>query len=101
MRWWLGLFITYLYSVNCQFDDGQREAVDQVFGGGSQNSDIFGQYEVISEPTSGGELSAIDRCGEGRNRGVNICVPYYNCDGATNFVKVESSTDGFGIIDIR
>lgn len=77
----------------------------QITGQDSQlanpNSNFWDQYEVVSTQRTSGSLSALDRCGEGKNKGVNICVPYYNCDGVTNFIKVDSATDGFGLIDIR
>lgn len=58
-----------------------------------------GFEEVTEKPSEG--YGAIEKCGEGASRGVDLCVPYYQCDSDTRTILQDGRTDGFGVIDIR
>nr|CAI5819317.1 unnamed protein product [Callosobruchus analis] len=60
--------------------------------------DIPGYVEVTSEKDDGG-IGRIARCGENGER--KMCVKYYECDPNTKTITRSSTTNGFGIIDIR
>nr|CAH7746689.1 unnamed protein product [Callosobruchus chinensis] len=60
--------------------------------------DIPGYIEVTSEKDDGG-IGRIARCGENGER--KMCVKYYECDPNTKTISRSSSTNGFGVIDIR
>ncbi|KAL3278692.1 hypothetical protein HHI36_016228 [Cryptolaemus montrouzieri] len=57
-------------------------------------------YEEVSTENLGG-FGAIEKCGQGASRGVDLCVPYYQCDGETKTIIQDGRTNGFGLIDIR
>lgn len=95
------LFIPILWITVFAQKDELAEDIAAIFG--KQDNDGFlGEYEVIPTSTLG-TYQAIDKCGEGMNKGVNLCVPYYNCDPDTRNIITETveNTDGFGLIDIR
>nr|XP_023026971.1 serine protease 44-like [Leptinotarsa decemlineata] len=81
-------------------NDTTRRLVDQVFPGRTGNDIAPPGFEEVTTK-SGGSLGALQRCGEGSDQGVHICVSYHMCDGKTKTVVQTGVTDGFGIIDIR
>lgn len=90
------LTITINY-VNCQ--DDVQAAISDIFTSPSTPSFWEGYEEVTKKPDGG--FGAITKCGEGKDKGVHMCVPYYLCDGNTKTIISTGNTDGFGIIDIR
>ncbi|KAK9878967.1 hypothetical protein WA026_003786 [Henosepilachna vigintioctopunctata] len=57
-------------------------------------------YEEVTTKNLG-SIGAIEKCGEGSSQGVDLCVPYYQCDSETRTIIETARTDGFGVIDIR
>lgn len=57
-------------------------------------------YEEVTKKNDGG-FGAITRCGQGSDKGVHLCVQYFQCDGISKTIITTGSTDGYGIIDIR
>ncbi|CAH1175582.1 unnamed protein product [Phaedon cochleariae] len=103
MRWWLAVFASVFCTVHGQqIDEELRRNVEEIYGNpnSTRNGEFLPGFEEVTRPT-GGSLGAIERCGEGSDQGVHICVSYYMCDGKTKTVVQTGVTDGFGIIDIR
>lgn len=104
------LFVLCLVNLSIQADDLDGD-IDKLFGGGDGDSskpvtkkpDLFGggYEEITQKPLEG--FGAQDRCGEGEDKGIHLCVPYYKCDGDTNTIipGEDENTDGAGLIDIR
>ncbi|KAG5865273.1 hypothetical protein JTB14_030288 [Gonioctena quinquepunctata] len=87
-------------------DDDIRRAVGEVFTGnnGNQNNNfgdisIPGYEEVTKSPD--GSIGALQKCGEGSDQNVHLCVSYHMCDSKTKTIVQTGVTDGFGIINIR
>ncbi|XP_017776715.1 PREDICTED: proclotting enzyme-like [Nicrophorus vespilloides] len=82
---------------------GQEEdigkAINNVFTKSPRN---VWQFLSSEQPDRNIEsLGAFDRCGEGKDKGVHACVPYYNCDART-YTIIETRTAGTRIsINIR
>lgn len=88
----------------CQNNE-RDAAVNRLFSTAKPTFDELYEEKTEKPPESFG---AIQKCGEGTDRGVRVCVPYYRCDGTTNTVIPDSekpdehkATDGAGIIDVR
>lgn len=94
---WTVLILTVNVALVCS-QNNEQEAINNIFTTSGFPA-IDGYEEVTQKPQ--GSLGAIEKCGEGSTKGVNICVPYYMCDGKTNTVVQTGKTDGFGIISIR
>lgn len=88
------LLINY---INCQ-DDLVKDAIADIFTS-PKTSILDGYEEVTKKPNEG--FGALTKCGEGSDKGLHLCVPYYNCDAETKTIITKGPTDGFGIIDIR
>ena len=81
-------------------DEDTKKAVNEFFGTQDKPKDPFQNLvEVVSEAP--GSLGAFEKRGEGSDQGVDMCVPYHQCDGITRMIVIEGSSNGFGIIDIR
>lgn len=78
-----------------------QKLAEEIFGS-PPIKDPFARLEEVTSPKPTG-LSAVDKCGEGADEGVHICVRYYNCDADTNTVIniTTANTNGVGLIDIR
>jgi len=81
-----------------QTNDELQKAIADIFT--TPNTDFLNEYEVVTTPKSTG-FGALDKCGEGKDKGVHMCVPYYNCDGETKTIISSTEYDGTGLIDIR
>ncbi|KAK9878968.1 hypothetical protein WA026_003787 [Henosepilachna vigintioctopunctata] len=87
------LLVGFLDISLCQnIDVNITNAVNSVF-----NTSYY--EEVTQEPLRG--YGALQKCGENERSGLDVCVPYYNCDPATNRIITTGVTDGFNMIDIR
>lgn len=95
-----GLLI--LNTANSQISQQDQKLAEDVFGSAPTFQDPFARLEEVTSPKPTG-LSALEKCGEGSDEGVHICVEYFNCDGNTNTVINNNTTNnnGFGLIDIR
>lgn len=94
------LFATLVATQNV--DDDTKKAVDNIFSQTDSRKaiDPFLELEEVTKKP-GESLGAIERCGEGSDKGVHACVAYYMCDGKTKTIVQTGVTDGFGLIDIR
>ncbi|XP_044761124.1 phenoloxidase-activating factor 2-like isoform X2 [Coccinella septempunctata] len=65
-------------------------------------NDIFNDtfYEEVTEEALRG-YGALHKCGENERQGIDVCVPYYNCDPTTKTVIQTGEFDGFNSINIR
>ncbi|KAL1505942.1 hypothetical protein ABEB36_005387 [Hypothenemus hampei] len=79
-------------------DDNLNRLVSEFFSENATQDPFQHLEEVTSSKPSG--FGAIEKCGQGSDQGVHICVPYYDCDSVTKMV-VHSRSSGFGTIDIR
>ncbi|KAL3278691.1 hypothetical protein HHI36_016227 [Cryptolaemus montrouzieri] len=55
--------------------------------------------EVTQEPLR--SYGALPQCGENERQGLDVCVPYYNCDPETRKIIQTGVRDGFNMIGIR
>lgn len=79
---------------------GQQNSItDNLFGG--RNSSLLKKFEIVTKAPLQ-SLGAFVNCGEGADRGVHRCVPYYDCDPINNIInELEAPQNGSGLIDIR
>ncbi|CAG9765248.1 unnamed protein product [Ceutorhynchus assimilis] len=66
----------------------------------NQTHDPFVNLVEVTSPKPTG-FGSLDKCGEGAGQGINVCVPYHQCDSVTNTIVQDGRSDGFGKIDIR
>jgi len=92
------LFAILLLTVHGNAQNNFEDNLKDIFGS-STRSFLDDYDEVTKKPLA--DISAIQKCGEGSDQGVHVCVPYYNCDGQTRTIIQTGKTDGFGLIDIR
>lgn len=98
----LTFFLLFVTLVSGQsVDNDTKNAVDQVFS--KNGKTVFDPFvdlvEVTTKPSE--SLGALEKCGEGSDKGKHACVAYYMCDGKTKEIVQTGVTDGFGLIDIR
>lgn len=80
--------------------DEYEKAIAELFT--TPNTDFLTQYlEVTTTERNRGDIGALERCGQGKDEGVHLCVPYYNCDAETKTIIPSEEYDGTGLIDIR
>lgn len=81
--------------------DDLEKAISDIYGDSKNVSrnPFENLVEVTSPPP--GSITALERCGEGSDEGIHMCVEYFRCDGVTKMIIKEGRTDGFGLIDIR
>lgn len=91
-----------LNTANGQISQQDQKLAEDVFGSAPTIEDPFAKLVEVTSPKPTG-LSALEKCGEGSDEGVHICVEYYKCDGITDTVINinTTNTDGVGLIDIR
>lgn len=99
--WPLIVASLFLNTINGQISQQDQKLAEELFGN-APIKDPFARLEEVTSPKPTG-LSALDKCGEGADEGVHICVEYFNCDGDTNTVINinTTNTNGVGLIDIR
>ncbi|CAH0559487.1 unnamed protein product [Brassicogethes aeneus] len=85
---------------SCQNDNERDAAVNKLFTSATPRQAFDDVYEeVTKKPTE--SIGAIEKCGEGADKDVHLCVPYYQCDGTTQTIIQDGSRDGFKVIDVR
>lgn len=57
-------------------------------------------YEEVTQSTLR-DYGALRKCGEQQRQGIDVCVPYYNCDPNTKSIIQTGTFDGLNSIDIR
>lgn len=92
------LFLVIANYAYGQEDVDFSKAIESIFT--TKSSDFFGDFEEVTSPKSIG-FGATEKCGEGSDKGVHMCVPYYNCDVKTKTIISSEDYDGSGLIDIR
>lgn len=79
--------------------DDLSQVIGEIYGP-SNKTERFPNLVEVTTPKLG-SIGALEKCGEGSDQGIHVCVPYFQCDPKTNTIKQDGTTDGFGRIDVR
>ncbi|KAJ8983011.1 hypothetical protein NQ317_014308 [Molorchus minor] len=94
-------FILTLGSVFClDISDDTLSELDKIFTVSTPKMRTSTELEEVTMSTER-SLRYLHPCGEGPERGVKICVPYYQCNRRTNTIMEDGSIDGFNVIEVR